>query len=285
MAARYTYDQLLQQIAAHKAAGMIWNQEHESLKYNIAAAFEAERNEFKSGDFMERVRNSDDRESVENQLYWAYPFEARHAGAGLKKIAKLDPANADVIRFTALMNRWKALADAQAELKPLIVKGRKPSTEPSKTPARTLDHTGTCAICGRNVKLSEGGKIVAHGYTIRYGYQQGNCFGVGYDPIEVSPEGLYGALKALVGVIERTTDAIIEAEGNKREEYPDYSAGTNMYGGALKTAKRGEPNFERARERAIREMKANLKRALSDEIAWNTAITEWKPRPLPGEPK
>jgi hypothetical protein len=285
MAARYTYDQLLQQIAAHKAAGMIWNQEHETLKYNIAAAFEAERNEFKSGDYMEIVRNSEDRESAENQLYWAYPFEARHAGAGLKKIAKLDTTNKYVAAFIVLMNRWKALADAQAELKPLIVKGRKPSTEPSKTPPRTLDHTGTCAICGRNVKLSEGGKIVAHGYTIRYGWQQGNCFGVGYDPIEVSPEGLYGALKSLVGVIERTTDAIIEVEEDKREEYPDYSAGTNMYGGALKQAKRGEPNFERARERTLNKLRSDLKRMFQDEKDWNRAITEWKPRTLPGERK
>lgn len=284
MAARYTYDQLLQQIAAHKAAGMIWNQEHETLKSNIAAAFEAERNIFKSGDFLERVRNSVGSESIENQLYWAYPFEARHAGAGLKKIAKLDPANADVAAFIVLMNRWKALADAQAELKSLIVKGRKPSTEPSKTPARTLDHTGTCAICGRNVKLAHG-KIVAHGYTIRYGYQQGNCFGVGYDPIEVSPEGLRGALRVLVGIIERTKAAIVEAEENKREEYPDYSAGTNMYGGALKQAKRGEANFERARERAIRTLHADLKQELNDEKHWNQRIVEWKPGTLPGERK
>jgi len=283
--ARYTYDQLLQQITAHKAAGMIWNQEHEALKYNIASVFEAERNQFKSGDFMDRVRNSDDRESIPNQLYWAYPFEARHAGAGLKKAAKLDQTNSDVISFTTLMNRWKVLADAQAELKPLIVKGRKPSTEPRLTPARTLDHTGTCAICGRNVKLNEGGKIVAHGYTIRYGFQQGNCFGVGFDPIEVSPEGLHGALKVLTGIIERTKIAITEAEQDKREEYPDYSAGTNMYGGALKQAKRGEPNFERARERAIRTMQANLKQALRDEVHWNERIVEWKPGTLPGERK
>tara|TARA_R110000868_G_scaffold19297_2_gene83109 strand:- start:15272 stop:16024 length:753 start_codon:yes stop_codon:yes gene_type:complete len=77
----------------------------------------------------------------------------------------------------------------------LVVKTRKPSERPRTTPERTLDNTGACACCSQNVKLDRG-LIVAHGYTIRWGFQSGSCFGVGYLPIEVSDEGLRGALQA-----------------------------------------------------------------------------------------
>ena len=44
--------------------------------------------------------------------------------------------------------------------------------------------------------LLHAGRIVAHGYTIRWGYQAGECFGVGYLPVEVSPEGIDAGLDA-----------------------------------------------------------------------------------------
>ena len=76
----------------------------------------------------------------------------------------------------------------------LVVKTRKPSDHPRTTPERTLDNTGTCACCDMNVKLDRG-LIVMHGYTIRWGFQSGSCFGVGFHPIEVSDEGLRAALQ------------------------------------------------------------------------------------------
>jgi hypothetical protein len=79
--------------------------------------------------------------------------------------------------------------------KTMVVKTRKPSETPRKTPERTLDNTGTCACCDMNVKLDGAGTIVPHGYTIRWGFQSGGCFGVGFRPFEVSDEGLRAALQ------------------------------------------------------------------------------------------
>jgi len=86
--------------------------------------------------------------------------------------------------------------DKFLKAKTLVVKTRKPSETPRKTPERTIDNTGTCSCCGQNVKL-DGGRIVAHGYTIRYGYQSGSCAGVGFAPIEVSADGAKAYLRGL----------------------------------------------------------------------------------------
>lgn len=68
-----------------------------------------------------------------------------------------------------------------------------PSVEDEKrereNKARDWINTGTCPACFRNVKMRDG-KMVLHGYERPgYGYTIGQCFGVGYEPYERSPEG------------------------------------------------------------------------------------------------
>jgi hypothetical protein len=85
--------------------------------------------------------------------------------------------------------RWVPLAQQLLSLKATIVKGREPRTTPSIY-ERTLDHTGTCGICERNIKM-RGKVLVGHGYTKPLGWRQNNdCFGTGYEPIETSPQVL-----------------------------------------------------------------------------------------------
>ena len=99
--------------------------------------------------------------------------------------------------IAAFLEFWAPYITASellVSVKPLIVKGRKPAENPSLT-ARTIDHTGTCGCCQRNIKMTDGGRIWDHGYTIDgrgrgvgSSYKNGNsCFGVGYEPIEISP--------------------------------------------------------------------------------------------------
>lgn len=83
--------------------------------------------------------------------------------------------------------KWEAIAQLIEKATPLIVKGRKISER--KTPLRTLENTGTCAVCGQNVKLNKGGKIVNHGHTVEYHQHNGWCMGQYKFPWEVSPEG------------------------------------------------------------------------------------------------
>jgi len=51
-------------------------------------------------------------------------------------------------------------------------------------------NTGSCPCCFGLYKLDSEGKMVHHGYERPgYGYIVGDCFGVGYLPFEISPEG------------------------------------------------------------------------------------------------
>jgi hypothetical protein len=108
-----------------------------------------------------------------------------------KKFSKLladSPTSVVVDAANALVAEWSPVAVKLKAAKVLITKTRKPSDKPRTTPERTIENTGTCGICGKNVKLDSMGNIVSHGFTIRYGFQEGNCYGVGFKPIEVSGE-------------------------------------------------------------------------------------------------
>ena len=149
-------------------------------------------------------------------------------------------------------------------IKGLVVKGRKPSETPRLTPERTLENTGTCSVCGRNAKLKVWGKIVDHGYTIQYGFQSGNCYGVGYDPIEVSPEGAKAYLKALtahkVSLVESLPKAV------------DLAATADQ--------------IESIRERRLvinapHSIERDIRHVTSDIATFTKIVSEWVATPLP----
>lgn len=110
----------------------------------------------------------------------------------LKKIQGNEHPTINEIR--SVLNRYETIHTLLQELKPKIIKGKKPTLN-RKTKPRTLENTGTCAVCGQNVKL-DGGLIVHHGFVVR-GQRIGSCFGVGYQPWEVSPKGAEDYLESL----------------------------------------------------------------------------------------
>jgi hypothetical protein len=157
-------------------------------------------------------RTLEQAKAAASAVYLAIPYEDRrtdelsdqyygtvypHTLPGwLKKLPKTaSPTHTAALEAYRSLGAYSAICAKFVAAKTRVVKARKPSTVARKTPARTLDNTGTCACCGQNVKLA-GGVIVPHGYTIRWGFQGGGCFGVGYRPIEVSDEGLRAALQA-----------------------------------------------------------------------------------------
>jgi len=168
----------------------------------------------------------------------------------LKKLPKTaSPTHAAALEAYRAFEALAPICAKFVAAKARVVKARKPSTEPRKTPARTLDNTGTCACCGQNVKLA-GGTIVPHGYTIRWGFQLGSCFGVGFRPIEVSDEGLRAALKGF------------ESQLGKARLALEYGALTR-------------------RERA--ELEARVSGSKAAIAHYTAAIRDWAPRPLPSE--
>jgi hypothetical protein len=168
----------------------------------------------------------------------------------LKKLPKTaSPTHAAALEAYRTLEALAPICAKFVAAKGRVVKARKPSTAVRKTPARTLDNTGTCACCGQNVKL-DGGRIVMHGYTIRWGFQSGACFGVGFRPIEVSDEGLRAALQGFENSLAAARLAL------------EYSPCTR-------------------RERA--ELAGRISGSKSAIAHYAAEIKVWAPRPLPSE--
>jgi len=201
-----------------------------------------------------------------SDVYLAIPYEDRctdelsaqyhgtiypHTLPGwLKKLPQsVSPTHAAALEAYRALEALAPICAKFVAAKGRVVKARKPSTAVRKTPARTLDNTGTCACCGQNVKL-DGGVIVAHGYTIRWGFQSGSCFGVGFRPIEVSDEGLRAALQGF------------ESRLGKARLSLEYGALTR-------------------RERA--ELEGRVSGSKAAIAHYTAAIRDWAPRPLPTE--
>ncbi len=156
------------------------------------------------------------------------PYDFRGLRTFAKRLTAMEPAAkrrgvsddlyAACLAYSAT---WLPVADAIEAAKAVIVRGRKPSTEPRKTEPRTIENTGTCSICSRNIKL-DGGKIVDHGFTIKYGIgRNGKCFGVGFPAIEVSPEGLDAYITALTtskAAKQTQVDSLRAKDQNATEE-------------------------------------------------------------------
>lgn len=142
---------------------------------------------------------------------------------------------------------WQEAFEVLQAAKKDKVMGRKPRTEPRRTPERTLENTGTCPCCGKNVKMN-GGRLVDHGFTLKFGWRNGMCFGVNEQPWEVSPEGKVKYIDALVRQAEKLEDLTVEMEKKS--------------------------DSDRVSEAAY------LRRVAASE---QKLVDEWKPQTLPGE--
>mgnify|MGYP000096012542 CR=1 FL=1 len=238
----------IQQIEALLADDVIYNVDYTAAKGALNRALEQAK-------------------AAASAVYLAIPYEDRrtdelsdqyygtvypHTLPGwLKKLPKTaSPTHAAALEAYRALGAYSAICAKFVAAKTRVVKARKPSTVARKTPARTLDNTGTCACCDMNVKLDGAGTIVPHGYTIRWGFQSGGCFGVGYRPIEVSDEGLRAALQGFERLLG--------------------SARLSLEYGSLTR-----------RERA--ELEARISGSKSAISHYKAAIKVWAPKALPSE--
>jgi hypothetical protein len=185
-------DTTLDIINASIDAGIIYNTDYNTVKSNVNHALERMWYERIDCVYLGVLREY--RESIfgaAEDLYGCDCCPQIHTfNNRVKKVAAIAKKSnhwlvADAIAF---LEEIRPVIENMVALKGMVVKGRKPSTNPRQTPERTIENTGTCSVCARNVKLNDG-RIVDHGYTIRYGFQSGNCFGVGFEPIEISTAG------------------------------------------------------------------------------------------------
>lgn len=240
-------------LAAAEAGNEVYNVDFTNWKDHANRAF------YEATQEAQRVHLDGDRSNQSSTtLYYEMPnglhnFPSRKFTALVEK-SDDTPMRAAVI---ALINEWKPVADAIAAVKKNVIKGRKPSDTPRKTPERTLENTGTCAVCGHNVKLDSEGNIVHHGFRVQYGMRNGSCYGVGFKPIEVSPKGAYSYLNMITAMLETSHNTLASIN--------------EMDAPLSKEMVRAKLNVE-----------GDI-RTLAREIAYYTnVVSTWEAKPLPG---
>jgi len=201
-------------------------------------------------------------------------FPSKKLLKALDKLIKSDENNQVAMSVNELIRKWKPVAEKVNTLKSMIEKGRKPSNN-STTVERTLDNTGTCPCCGKNVKLSNG-LIVAHGYNIYYGCQSNMCFGVNHKPIEVSSEGAVAYRDLLQNMCDQKTKLIADVK-LKRPTLVKY----NKVGDIIEKTKNTDDDYIGKFEIHCHSIENDIKHLEKDIKLFNHVIEKWKPTPLP----
>lgn len=139
---------------------------------------------------------------------------------------------------------------------------------------------GTCAICS-NQQVVRNGKMVLHGYQRPgYGYIVGDCFGVGYDPIETSAEACIAYLPVLDGHKTRTETYLGKLEAGEIVEFSE-SHRNYRTGQTEKTViRQGDAKFTAKLRAVIRETKDQITKIKADMVEIQRRIDAWKPGKL-----
>lgn len=276
-------------------AKLIYNVDFGYVKYIFANAFDAALKPRKEP-FYGTAHGKTPYGFDDDQVIWALGYGISSANASLKRLKKLKVTTerqAALVELIQVCEQGKALVDLLNSAKPFIKKGKKPSDRPRKTPPRTIENTGTCPVCGGNYKLSDVGNCVDHGYTIRYGWRQGKCFGVAHLPWEVSPAGAVAYVAWLKNVLAtRTKDhdflkkklagqedgSIVETpeEFEKRKQFHLFTSRTNSLYGFI------EDPIKNTRI-ALAQVDSEVRQIAGEISAFTKRIAEWKPDLLPEE--
>lgn len=84
-------------------------------------------------------------------------------------------------------------------------------------------HFGHCQICGRQHKVT-GMRIATHGYTIRYGWQMGACWGSRGQPYELSNGMLMEGIERARNYIASTEEQIAKLVADPLEDGKVFAA-------------------------------------------------------------
>lgn len=277
---RYSLTDLTAALDAALAAKIVYNVDYKDyLKYYLNQHFENATSKI-AEDFTYSMKWQNLPEAIQH-LDLGYSSDLHLIAGRVEKVRKIaeKSGNLDhpyVQRIFSDMAPFVEIAAKLNELKQYIVKGKKPSDKPRKTPPRTLDNTGTCAVCGQNVKLDGQGNIVMHGYRVVWNQFSGSCPGVGYKPFEVSPEGAVAyrdAMKARIADLEKSiselpTSNMLYKTDKVTQKLIEVLAGTNEFDHlvAVRTDK----------------MKWEIGGLNSSIKVYDRHIAGWVERPLPG---
>ena len=288
--ARMTLEQITEKLTAAKAAGQIWNVEFTAIREDfgrrLEGAVDAQRDAFADilmaagVDRYEAFTLAGDFVCTN---YTNLKGRIERMEKALKLAGHLDLATGYLAALRALL----PLCELVKEVKGMVIKGRKPSENPSLS-ARTIENTGTCGCCGRNIKLSNAGRIVDHGYGIAnrgYGFGTGyktggSCFGFHYEPIEVSPKVWEDMKAAMETRLAKLPEILAGAKADFAAMAPAHRL--NPLCPVLTKDQKDHNRSRQLAERAILDMTHELERLPLSIEEMTDKLAAWAPKPLPG---
>jgi len=271
------------------AAKHIWNVDYVEMK-DTANRFlwsgnnEDEIDAFKTAERALRQKDGDiDARSDGYHDITYFPSDCHGVIGFAKKLDRLEkklhqdelPVLAQSRAFVAA---YMPLAELLRDVKPFIVKGRKPSADPTKTPSRTLDHTGTCPVCMKNIKLNEG-KMVLHGYEVKWHQFVGNCFGVGHVPFEISPEGTQAYLNMINKILVRFEKDLVNKTNATEITYEKFTGWKKPT--ISISLEKGDEDFDRYKKIQIADIESKIGSVKYDIKNYMGLVEKWVQKPLP----
>jgi len=126
------------------------------------------------------------------------------------------------------------------------------------------------------VKLNDG-KIVDHGFNIKWGLRNGQCFGVGYKPIEVSTEGAVAyrnSLEIMVKQYQYKKHTLVKYNGVVVKH-------NNYRSGKIEEISFGEEGYQKELDITLAIIDNDIRKINKDIDMFNSIIHNWKAQPLP----
>jgi hypothetical protein len=152
---------------------------------------------------------------------------------------------------------------------------------------RTLQNTGTCPACFMNTKMIKG-RMIRHGWQVGGRRQRGvwgltwhsgPCFGVGYQPFELSPEGTKAYVReALVPALAQTEDKIGKLKSRPLKLTVEIK-------GKPEEIDESHQDYERHLKTQLNHAEQTMKGLEAEHEDLKARINTWKLQPLPGTPE
>lgn len=271
----------IEQLETGIAAGRLMNARYDRVKGALGSAYWDEHMAM-----SKRQRPPDSKHPAWDDCWritGAAPFQLIHVHTTERKLEKVLKAHApnmeDPLAIAArdavlkFAERWSAVRQLVIDAKPFVVKGRE-INEDSKAPERTVDNTGTCCVCERNIKLAND-NIVDHGFRVGDGERYGQCPGVGFAPFEISPAGTKAYLVALE---QREAGYVAHRKGL---DSPDLMELLDLSLGVPRKVRRDDTAFPGVLRRAIASADYDIKAMGRQLDYFRKKVQDWVPTPLP----
>lgn len=212
MTRKHTIETVRDAIAELRDKDTVYKVEVDLLKSHFNSAFEGDWKAVKDTKYLSIPH--DDRSEIDGKLYFEAPYSVAHWYG--KKFSKfLEGMTTTEFKDATVShrNRWRPLWLALEELKARQVKGRRPA-ETKKVIGTRTQLRATCPCCF-NDQAVRGERLVAHGYTLDYDFQNGTCIGAG--------EMHFGTLEGKAFTMNLAADAMghardIEARATRFEK-------------------------------------------------------------------